>query len=191
MTASKDLLTATVYQQCQVPRATLGSPWAAKRVRRVSRGWQTTVAEQAANPPHTKWTPDVWLSYGVVLWTSSVRNSKLANWVAHTHIYTLLKKILGGWLFLFVWAYRPGQPHSKWRGAVQGCGPSRKQRVPPRNGCSGTPEAIPSTFPLASAKTGAQSAATGKTTQTYFSSTAQFPKAVQLLKIWTDFIRHH
>lgn len=70
-----------------VSSATLGSPWAAKRVRRVSRGWQTTVAEQAAKPPHTKWTPAVWLSYAVVLWTTSVRNSKLANCKAHIHHY--------------------------------------------------------------------------------------------------------
>lgn len=62
--------------------------------------------------------------------------------------------------------YRPGQPRSKWRGAVQGRGPSRKQRVPPLNECSGMPEIIHSTFPPASAKTQAQSAAMGKIMQT-------------------------
>lgn len=46
----------------------------------MSRGWQTTVAEQAARPPHTKCTPDVWLSYAVVSCTTLVRNSKLVNW---------------------------------------------------------------------------------------------------------------
>lgn len=63
---------------------TLGSPWAAKRVLKVSSGWQTTVAEQAARPPHMKWTPDVRLSYAVISWTTLVRNSKLANWKSTT-----------------------------------------------------------------------------------------------------------
>lgn len=168
--------------------ATLGSPWAAKRVRKVSRGWQTTVAEHAAKPPHTKWIPAVWLSYTVVLWTTSVRISKLANCRAHKQNYVKSCMCLFYWesVLLSLRFYRPVQPRSKWTGAVLGCGPSRKRRVPPLNECSGRPEIIPSTCPPASVKTQAQSAAVGERSAalTAFSiSTTLFPVIVQLLKM--------
>lgn len=56
----------------------------------------------------------------------------------------------------------PGQPQSRWREAVQGCGLSRKQRVLPLNECGGRPEITPSTSPPASVKTQVQSEAVGE-----------------------------
>lgn len=44
---------------------------------------------------------------------------------------------------------------------MQGRGPSRKQRVPPLNKCTGMPEIIPGTSPRVSVKIHAQSAAVG------------------------------
>lgn len=54
---------------------------------------------------------------------------------------------------------KPGRRRSKWRAAVPGCGPSKKQRHPPLIECSGTPGKVPSTFPLVSLKTQVQSGA--------------------------------
>ena len=171
----KRLLTTTKDNMVTVSLAgvcpTLGSPWAAKRVRNVSRGWQTTVAEQAANPPHTKCTPAVWLSYGVILWTTSVIHSKLANCeaqihtfrVRQTHIKCFTKTGCNNAKLVLVYVHvtqtLPGQPQSRRRGAVQGGAPSRKQRAPPLYECDEKPEITPSTFPPASLKTDPQSAA--------------------------------
>lgn len=143
---------------------TLGSPWAAKRVRRVSRGWQTTVAEQAANPPHKKWTPAVWLSYGVILWTTSVRHSKLPNCKAHVHSLANISQLVCNNNTLLLVCVQltqtlPGQPQRRRRGAVQEYAPSRKQRAPPHYECDEKPEIIPSIFPHASVRTDTQSAA--------------------------------
>lgn len=68
---------------------TLGSPWAAKRVRSVSSGWQATVAEQAASPPQTKCTPGVWQLYCEFLCTNSVRVSNVANCWCGQHLVTV------------------------------------------------------------------------------------------------------
>ena len=163
-------MTSSLSSKCLLTSATLGSPWAAKRVRSVSRGWQTTVAEQAAKPPHTKWTPAVWLSYGVVSWTTSVSNSKLANCKVHIHNsvnFTNTGEIALRGLLVYVRMQfmvleaLPGRPQSRWREAVQGCGLSRKQRAPPLNECSGRPEITPNTSPPASVKTEVQSEAVG------------------------------
>lgn len=64
---------------------TLGSPWAAKRVRSVSTGWTATVAAQAASPPQTKCTKESRALYEVTLCTSFVKLSNAMNLRKQTH----------------------------------------------------------------------------------------------------------
>lgn len=58
---------------------TLGSPWAAKRVRSTSTGCTARVAALADRPPHTKCTEKSRASYLVALCTNSVRSSNDRN----------------------------------------------------------------------------------------------------------------
>lgn len=64
---------------------TLGSPWAAKRVRSVSTGWTATVAVQAASPPQTKCTKESRALYAVTLCTSFVKLSNAMNLQKQTY----------------------------------------------------------------------------------------------------------
>lgn len=167
-TITDNFVTATGYQQWLVV------PWVLPELQSVS-----VVCPEAGRPPWQSRQPsrhtqsELQLFDCHTLLTCGSLQSETQNWQTAKHKHTkenLMKKRRCGmkivltslqFVAVYIIQFLPGQLRSRWRGAVLGCGLSRKQRSPPLNECSEKLEIIPSTSLPASVKTLAQSAAEG------------------------------